>query len=472
MSISSTGVGSGLDVNSIVSQLVAIEKQPLKTLQTKSTTFQSQLSAYGTIKSQVSALGDAASTLASASNWSVQKASSSSTAVTATATTSASQTAFTISVSQLSRAQTTASRSLASGATLGTAGETGALTFNLGSWATGSFVGSGSPITVSGVNGDDSLAAIAAKINAASAGVSATVLKSGSQERLVFKASNTGEAAGFQVSSDGGFTGLASLSFNDLSTAAESSSGMQLGQTGLNANLTINGVAIESASNTLSDVVPGVTLKLNQTTSTPADVTIETDQEQVQKNIQTFVDSYNALTKTLTSTTRYVSGGVSGVLQGDSTTIGLQKVLRSMVSSISSGSSYSRLTDVGLEQQTDGTLKINQTKLTSALADMSNLQTLFTKNNSDTTTNGFGLKFKDFSQGLIASDGTVTNKSTSIQGAIKRNTTEQDRVNDRAARVEKQLRQQYSALDVKMAQMTSLGSYVTAQLAQWNKSGS
>jgi flagellar hook-associated protein 2 len=66
----------------------------------------------------------------------------------------------------------------------------------------------------------------------------------------------------------------------------------------------------------------------------------------------------------------------------------------------------------------------------------------------------------------------VTNKSTSIQGAIKRNATEQEKVNDRASRIEKQLRQQYSALDVKMAQMGSLGSYVTAQLAQWNKTSS
>ena len=472
MSISSPGVGSGLDVNTIVSQLVAIEKQPLKPLQAKSSTFQSQLSAYGTIKSQVSALGDAASTLASTSNWSVQKATSSNAAVTASVSTGASASDFSNSVSQLSRAQTTASRSLASGATLGTAGQSGSLTFTLGSWASGTFAGSGTPVTVSGINGDDSLATIAAKINTANAGVSATVLKNGTQERLVFKASNTGEAAGFQITSDGGFAGLDSLSFTSLATPAESASGMQLGQTGLNANLSVNGVAIESASNTLTNVVPGLTLKLNQVTTAPVDVKIEADQEQVQKNIQAFVDSYNALAKTLTSTTRYVSGGASGVLQGDSTTIGIQRILRSMVSSVSSGSSFSRLTDVGLEQQTDGTLKVNQTRLTSAFADMSNLQKLFTTNNSDATTNGFGLKFKDFSQGLIASDGTVTNKATSIQGAIKRNTTEQDKVNDRAARIEKQLRQQYSALDVKMAQMGSLGSYVTAQLAQWNKTSS
>ncbi|OYY06490.1 MAG: hypothetical protein B7Y67_18920, partial [Polynucleobacter sp. 35-46-11] len=82
---------------------------------------------------------------------------------------------------------------------------------------------------------------------------------------------------------------------------------------------------------------------------------------------------------------------------------------------------------------------------------------------------GFGLKFRDFAKGLIASDGTVTNKSTAIQGSITRNTDEQTRVTDRAARVETQLRKQYSDLDARMVQMQSLGSFVTAQLAQWNK---
>jgi len=116
MAISSPGVGSGLDVNSIVSQLVAIEKQPITTLQTKASTLQSQLSAYGTIKSQVSALQDAATTLATASNWAAQSATSSNTsAVTVTAGATATSTAFGLDVTRLAQAQTTASRSLTTG---------------------------------------------------------------------------------------------------------------------------------------------------------------------------------------------------------------------------------------------------------------------------------------------------------------------------------------------------------------------
>jgi flagellar hook-associated protein 2 len=166
-----------------------------------------------------------------------------------------------------------------------------------------------------------------------------------------------------------------------------------------------------------------------------------------------------------------VSGGQSGILQGDSTTVGIQTLMRRIISSNSMGSTYSRLSEVGLEQQTDGSLKLNTTKLTTAMGDMSNLQKLFTTDNANAATNGFALKLRDLAKGLIASDGTVSNKSTALQGAITRNGNDQDAITTRAAMVEKQLRAQYSALDAQMAKMSSLSSYVTAQLAQWNKTG-
>jgi flagellar hook-associated protein 2 len=106
------------------------------------------------------------------------------------------------------------------------------------------------------------------------------------------------------------------------------------------------------------------------------------------------------------------------------------------------------------------------------MQNMPNLQNLFTTDNGNATTNGFGLKIRDFARGLISATGTITTKSTAIQGSITRNSQDQDRINERAARVEVQLRRQYSALDAQMAQMQGLSSYVTAQLAQWNKTSS
>lgn len=476
MAISSQGIGSGLDVNSIVTQLVAIEKQPLKTLQTKATTLQSQLTLYGTIKSQVSALKDAATALASASSWEAQAATSSNTsAATVSVDSTATSTSFGLDITRLAQAQTTASRSVAAGAALGAGSGTGQLTIQLGSWGAagaGPFVaGAATAVTVN-VNETDTYTAIAAAINAANAGVKATVIKSGSTERLSFQSTTSGSDAGFTIASNSGFAALDSLSFTSLSNGSESASGMESSQVGLNATLKINGVAVESATNTVSNVVPGVTLNLTQTTAvgSPVQIVVAQDKVALQKNIQTFADAYSALSKTLADSTKYVQGGKSGVLQGDSTTVGLQSLMRKIIGSSSVGSTYTRLSEVGLEQQADGSLKLNTTKLTTAMGDLSNLQKLFTTDNSNSATNGFGLKLRDLASGLLAADGTVSNKSTALQGAITRNGDEQDRVTLRAAAVEKQLRAQYSALDAQMAKMSGLSSYITAQLAQWNKS--
>jgi len=469
VALSSPGIGSGLDVNSIVSQLVSIEKQPLTVLQSKASVLQTQLSLYGTIKSQSSALADAASALAKASGWAVYKATSSNTAAVAvTADSTATASSFSMNVTQLARAQTAASMNVAQGATIGTVSDAGTLSITLGSWATGAFVGAGSAVNVA-ISGSDTLTTIAGKINAANAGVTATVVRSGTQERLVFQSKDTGEAAGFQIAS-AGFAGLDSLSLTNLTNPTQSSTGMELGQTGLNAKATFNGVAIDSASNTLTNTIPGLTIKLQQVTASPVDVTVEQDQDAIKTKIQAFADAYTALNKTLANATKYVEGGASGALQGDSTTVGLQRVLSSIMASTSAGSTFTRLTDIGLERQKDGSMTVDSTKLATAMKDMSNLQKLFTTDNGSATTNGFGLKLRDFAQGLIAADGTVTNKSTAIQGSISRNSKEQDKVNDRAARIEKQLRKQYSDLDTRLASMQSLSSYVTAQLAQWNKS--
>jgi flagellar hook-associated protein 2 len=465
MSISSTGVGSGLDVKSIVTQLVAIEKQPLQQLQAKAKTFNTQLSLYGTVKSQVSAMGDAAALLAGASGWSAQKASSSNTAaVSVTVGSSASSAALSVEVQQLARAQTSASVGIAAGVA---AGATGSLSIELGAWTGTSFSpGAGAPVAVA-IDSADTLSVIAGKINAASTGVTATVLKDGSNERLVLRSATTGAEAGFRLNTPAD-PGLAVLGLSNPSDGVSF-----IGQTALNAELTVNGVAVTSASNKIADVIPGVALQLSQVTAAPVEVVVENDLDAVQKNIQSFVDAYNTLNQTLSDATKYTAATkTGGPLQGDSTTLGLQNALRAMLGSTSTGSTFSYLSSVGIERQTDGSLKINDTKLTDAKLDLANLKNLFAANNGDATTNGFGLKVRDFSRALVAFDGAVTNKSTALQATIKRNSEDQDRVTDRAARVEVQLYKQYSALDAQMAQLNGLSSFVTAQLAVWNKSTS
>ena len=476
MALSSQGIGSGLDVNSIVSQLVAIEKQPLQQLQTKAATLQAQVSLYGTVKSQASALGDIAATLAISSSWNVQKASSANAeAVGVTLGTSSTASSLSVQVQQLASTQTAASAGVNAGDAVGA---TGTLTIQLGSWAGATnaleFSASVTPSVDVSIDAADTTATIASKINAANAGVTATVLRDGANERLVIRSSATGEAGGFSVTSAGD-AGLAQFEVKGTidSTNSAPASGMYMSQVAQNAQVKINGVSVSSASNKMTDVVPGVTLQLSQVTTTPVEITIENDLTAIQKNIQSFVDAYNAMSQTLAGATKYdATSKTGGPLQGDSTTLGLQSALRSILGSSSEGSTFSRLSDIGLERQTDGTLKVNATKLTTALGDLDNLKTLFTKNNNDAVTNGFGLKVRDFARGLVAFDGRVSNKTTALQGAISRNSKDQDRVNDRATRVEADLRRQYGALDTQMAKWNGLSSYVNAQLAQWNKTSS
>lgn len=468
--ISSPGIGSGIDVQSIVSQLVALEKAPLTQLKKTATSLQTKMSTYGTIKSQVAALGDAAAKLSTNSGWNAVKASSSNpTAVGVTASTGAPATSLTLEVQQLAKAQSTASAAVAADTAMGT----GSMTIELGSWSGNTFTaGSGTPVSVTIGAGEDSLAAIAAKINDAAAGVSATVLKDASGERLLMRSKDTGLETSFRLTvadDDGNNTDGSGLS--RLGYAAGNANGMVQTQAGQNALSTINGVAIETASNRLTDTLPGLTIQLSQVTTAPVELDVSIDQEAVSANVKAFVDAYNTLNTTIANATRYDEATkVAGSLQGDATAIGLQGALRGMMRSITSSTPYTRLVDVGIELKTGGALEIKSEKFNTALSDLDNLKALFTTVTGDASTEGFGLKVKRFTDGLNAVDGLMSTRTAGLQKSISRNTDEQDRVNDRAARSEVRLLAQYNAMDANVAKLNSLSTFVTQQIALWNNS--
>lgn len=466
--ISSPGIGSGLDVQSIVTQLVALEKAPLTQLKTQATSLQTKMSAYGNIKSQVAALGDAAAKLSNNSGWNAVTATSSNpTAVGVTASTGAPATSLTLEVQQLAKAQSTASAAVPTATTMGA----GSMTIELGSWAGNTFTaGTAAPVSVTINAGEDSLAAIAAKINDANAGVSATVLKDASGERLLMRSKETGLTNGFRLSvadADGNNTdanGLSRLAFD-----AGNANGMVQTQGGQNALSTINGVAIETTSNRLGDTLPGLTIQLSQVTTAPVELDVSTDLEAVRTNVKAFVDAYNTLATSLSNSTRYDAGTkVAGSLQGDATAIGLQNALRGMMRSVTSSTPYSRLVDIGIEAKTGGTLEFKSEIFEAAISDLDNLKALFTTVTGDAVTEGFGLKVKRFTDGLNAADGLVTTKTAGLQKSIARNTDEQDRVNDRAARVEVRLLAQYNAMDAAVSKLNGLSTFVTQQITLWN----
>lgn len=487
--ISSIGIGSGLDVNSIVTQLVALEKAPLKTLEAKATNVQSQITAFAQIQSQFSALSDVASRISAAGAWSARSASSSNTsAATITVSASASATSFSLDVDALAQQQSVSSGQIISGAAVGA----GTLTLRLGSWSGdgGTFSpASGSADVSINISATDKVADIAAKINAAGAGVVATAFKDGTGERLVMQSRNTGAAAGFRLQAadvDGSLTdgqGLSRLAFDPASGAHGMAAAGNPVQYGQDAKARINGLAVTSPSNTLADNLPGVTIKLLATTTTaygtgsetkaPVSMSISEDVTLAVRNVQDFVTAYNTLNQTLSDLTKYDSSTKAGALfQGDSAVVGLQNVLRNMLGSLTSGGTYSRLSDVGLQQQLDGSLVIDTPKLSAAANNGAALQKLFTTDNGNARSNGFALKFRDLAKGVLASSGSVVNKASALKATLERNADAQEKVNERAAQVEVRLRQRYSALDAQMAQLTALNAYIAQQVTVWNQSTS
>jgi len=457
--ISSPGIASGIDIKSIVSQLVALERAPLQPLQTQANTIQSRLSVYGSIKSLVSSLGDAAGKLATASGWSGVKATSSnSAAVAASAAPGTSATSLSLQVQQLAKAQSAVSPQPAF-----------ALNGALGAGTLTIQVGTGDPVEVTIAEGDDSLSAIARQINEARSGVTATVLRDASGERLLMRSTSTGEANTFTVGVSGGNAGgLERLAFGPGVTG-----GMEQTQAAQNALATINNVAVSSASNTLDDTVPGITLTLNQETTASVEIEVSADQEGMRKNIQAFVDAYNALNTMLSTATRYnADTKTAGSLQGDSTAVGLQNALRSMMRSVTASSPFSRLIDIGIEAKQGGGLEVQSDKLNNALTNLDGIKALFTNDSSDATAKGFGLKIKAFADGLINAGGTLSTRTDSLQSAITRNTREQDKVIERAARAETRLLAQYNAMDAAVGRLSGLNAFVAQQITLWNKNTS
>lgn len=476
MGITSTGIGSGLDVESIITKLVALEKQPLTTLQLKAAVIQTQISDYSQVKSLVSTLTDAATKLTLDSGWNSVKVSSSNSAVTASVTGYASATSFSVGVSQLAKAQSTASTAVTTGAALG---GSGTLTLQLGAWqADNSFVaGAASSVSVA-VTATDTMAQIATKINDSGAGLIATVLTDSSGDRLMLRSASTGQASGFRVlatDDDGNNTdssGLSKLGF-DLSATTAYGMAANTYQAAQNANATINGIAVSSATNSFTGVVAGMTITASAVTTATgnAEISSAVDKTALTTNIQAFVDAYNAVNKYLADATAYDDQTKkAGDLQGDSTAVGLRNSLRSLMVTGVVGGSMTRLSDVGISLGQDGSFTVDATKLATALNTPDSVKTLFAQKNTDASTSGIARKVKAFADGLLSFSGGLNNKSDALAAAVKRNSTDQDTVTARAASVEKRLRQTYTALDTKMASLTALNSYITQQVDIWNSS--
>ncbi|MEW6563049.1 MAG: flagellar filament capping protein FliD [Pseudomonadota bacterium] len=370
MGISVSGLGSSIDVNSIVSQLMSVEKQPLSALSKKEGSYQSKLSAYGNVKSALSNLQTSLATLNKSSSFQVLKATpSDATVLTATATSSAKSTGtYSVSVSQLAQAQSL----VATGQTSATAaigsGASTTLTFDFGTTGVGSFTSNGNGVkTVTIDSSNNSLQGIRDAINNAKIGVTASIVNdgSGTPYRLTLSSDTAGASNSMKISVAGDATLNSLLGYDPAGT-------MNLSQTqaAQNANLTINGVAVSKNTNTITDAIPGVTLNLLKTTASPITVGVAQDSSAVQGSIESFIKSYNDLNTMLRNVTAYNESTKTGAaLLGDSTIRTIQNQMRSILNTplSNTGGSLTMLSQVGISFQKDGSLSLDATQLTKAI---------------------------------------------------------------------------------------------------------
>jgi flagellar hook-associated protein 2 len=384
MPITSAGIGSGLDVNTIVSGLMNVERQPLTILASKKTAFQTQVSAYGNLKSALSTFQTSVSALSSPAKFNVQTAMSANADVfNATANGSATVGNYAITVNQLAQQQKIASAGFASiSDTVGT----GALTISFGTFTSEVLIPptpsaftpntAKTDITIAINSSNNTLAGVRDAINAQNASVTASIINDGTTNRLVITSKDTGEVNSLKITTtdddtvNTDTTGLSQLAYDPTAVVGSGKNLEQL-QAAKNALLNIDGIAVVKSSNTVTDAIEGVTLNLLKTSnSLSVNLGVATNQDKVKESVTAFVDAYNKLDTTLRSLTKFGGeSGTSGVLLGDATARSITNQIKAVFSnSITGTGSLTTLSQIGVSFQRDGKLALDSTKLTSAIS--------------------------------------------------------------------------------------------------------
>jgi flagellar hook-associated protein 2 len=472
MPISSAGLGSGLDVNSIVSQLMAVERKPVNSLNTKEVSFQAKLSTFGSIKSSMAALQTAAKALSTPAQLSPTKASVANTAVmNVTTAGNAAAGSYDIEVVSLAQSQKliTATGYAASTSTVGT----GVITLDFGAYDTATppaFTANAGKtsktITIDSTN--NTLAGIRDAINASSSGVTASIINNGTSNFLSLTSTDTGASNAMKIS-------VSDSSLNALVYNGSTNSGNMAQTVGAkDAVIKVDTVTITKPSNVITDAIEGVTLNLTGTTATGATtkLAVTRDTASVATAIQNFVKAYNDTSALLASSSAYdAATGTAAVLSGDSTVRSIQTQLRGLLGTPIPGApeGSSLLAQIGVTSQRDGTLAVDATKLTAALADNTkNFQSLFATNGEN---KGYGAQMDNLIGRLLSPVGLLPTHTNSITTSITALSKQRDVINARLVNVEKRYRAQFTALDTAIASMTTTSNFLTQQLAAIAKNG-
>ena len=453
-SLSSPGIGSGLDVSGLVSQLVTAAKTaPQNQIDTRRNANGAELSALGSLTSALSALQNSLTSLANGSSFTKFLATASSTDhFSAIADATAAGGTYSIDVQQLATAEKASSGAFASNATL----NTGSLTIKVGTKS----------MTVAVGSGTGTLQQLAGAINrdANNTGVTAAVVRAADGDHIVFTSTKTGAANAFNVTGTGDVAGLSYDS-------ATGTGGLTAVSRAQDAKLSIDGFDVTSASNAVQGAIQGVTINLTAVSgATPDTLTVAADNASIKTAIQSFVDNYNKLVGTTKTLSAYDSGtGKSGALLGDSTLLGItSRLSRTLGSQFgASGDAVRSLADLGIKFQLDGSLGVDDKKLDAALSTSpEQVRSLFGN------AAGIGKSLTPMLEGYLQTGGILDGRTDSLNASNDALDKQQSQLDARMDSLTQMYTAQFTKLDQLLTSLNSTSSFLTQQLANVSNNSS
>lgn len=459
-SISTLGIGSGLDLSSILDSLQAAQKATLTPISKQQSSFTAKLSGYGTLKSALVSFQTANTALNKADLFTATSTSSSSTAFSATTTGNAVAGKYTINVTQLAQSQTLTTKNTQPDSKTAIATGDSVLTIQQG--------GDKKPVTIDISAANSSLSGIRDTINNAKAGVSASIINVGNgQYRLSITSDDTGGDNAMSLSVSGDSALQSFMGYNGTSTDA--ANGMEESVTAQDAELTVNNIKITNSSNTISDALEDITLNLNNVTTGTQTLTITKDTSKAETAVKAWVDAYNALQDTFSSLTKYTSvdsgatqDSSNGALLGDSTLRTIQTQLKGLLNNTQSSSSFKTLAQIGVTSDpSTGKLELDGDKLKTALKkDASGVQEMIV---GDGKTSGITTTIGNNLTSWLSSTGIIKAATDGVSKTLNSLTAQYNKASERIDSEMARYKAQFTQLDVMMSSLNSTSSYLTQQ---------
>jgi len=442
--------GSGVDTGTLVTSLVEAQfAARTAALKSKSDTLTSQISGVASLKSTMTGFSTALANLVKGGSLQTQPTSSNAAVLSATAQSGAklSGLSASVTVTRLATGQVARTNTPVPAADRASSLGTGALTLK---------IGTGEDVAID--IGDGSIDAIAAGINASKKGVTASVVTDAQGRAFLSVKGATG--------SDNAFT-LKGAN-NDALDIGGTATKTSLVSTAQNAQITVDGIAVERPGNTVSDLVSGVTLQLNAVSTVPVSLTSTAPTDALTQAVNDVVTTYNEVLATVTAQTDPITGN----LRADPAAKSLLSSLKALTSKPLVGGAVAglprTLSELGVATNTDGTLRVDSTLLAKQLAAYPDtIESMF----APSGTNALGL-----SAALTALTTSATSTLTGLGASTVRYTAaqsdvtkQQDKVTDQTAQLTTRLTQQYASMNSRVSAYKSTQTFLTGQIAQWNK---